>query len=138
MNKQIDLHPEKAICLLHGAVFRPKWPAGYAVWSYLGLKRLLDCQDFADSLDGDLSRVPASLVHKPLCCQLAERQMLLPTWRAANQDAEFLVVARCDLCQQQSTGTSFAFEDAAGRHELTHACLRCLVAMEPEPDPRLN
>lgn len=70
---QIQLPPQRCMCGIHGAAFRPKWPMGYPVYVTKAMARLNECVEFLKGLDGTVQSVQDQLDVKPLCCVLADQ-----------------------------------------------------------------
>lgn len=137
---QLHLTPDKVICSLHGAMFKPQWPLGYPVFVMQALEGLKQCA-VLDTIDGDAESIDTLLAARPLCCRLRDEdpELLLLIFNTVNElvsthdpAAELWVRRKCGRCNRMGEGCKFELVPPYSPHgrgrriqRFGHLCLRC-------------
>lgn len=130
----IDLTMDRALCLVHGELFRAKWPSGYPLFMVEGFKRWAQREDVIEESGGEIAGLLRLLDARPMCCRLTPTEMLaLYAWINRQHKFALWPRKRCVNCNQVAYGGPFKTTE----REFAHICCRCVVRAAQAGPPQL-
>ena len=126
----LEISLARAVCVVHGEVFRETWPKGYPVFVLAAFERVVGQEGFQAMSGGEVAKIHELLDQRPLCCRLSPETLL-----ATYVECGVGVVSRCIGCRDNRMGTPYRLREPSGRlRRLSHVCFRCVVhAIRPVP-----
>jgi hypothetical protein len=125
----IDLSPARVMCGQHGALFRHRWPMGYAAFVLYQFEALVADTKFTALTGGDQLKIGPLLSQVPSCCRL-RGERLYAIYQRIQAEQRVWILGRCRHCGRRNVWggpvKSKGLTHGSTR-TVAHLCLRCVA-----------